>query len=174
MAKTYALAAVMAGLFTTAFAGQASASTVVYDLTLTATYDSQGATLATYDGTGTITLGSAPSASGTTDYATAQVTFTVDGQMFSGTATDVAFLNGSFNSAQFSEQIGSNPNRFDLQTSGVYAYYYDNEGQDASGSITSSLAATPLPAALPLFAGGLGIMGLFGRRRKRMADATAA
>ena len=29
--------------------------------------------------------------------------------------------------------------------------------------------ATPLPAALPLFAGGLGVMGLLGRRRKRKA-----
>jgi hypothetical protein len=28
-------------------------------------------------------------------------------------------------------------------------------------------AATPLPAALPLFAGGLGLMGLLGRRKKR-------
>jgi hypothetical protein len=35
--------------------------------------------------------------------------------------------------------------------------------------------ATPLPAALPLFAGGLGWMGLFGRARKRKkAAATAA
>ncbi len=32
---------------------------------------------------------------------------------------------------------------------------------------------TPLPAALPLFATGLGIMGLFGWRRKRKAQAAA-
>jgi len=31
----------------------------------------------------------------------------------------------------------------------------------------SGLAATPLPSALPLFAGGLGVLGLFGWRRKR-------
>jgi hypothetical protein len=36
---------------------------------------------------------------------------------------------------------------------------------------TSSLSATPLPAALPLFAGGLGAMGLLGWRRKRKAQA---
>jgi hypothetical protein len=34
-------------------------------------------------------------------------------------------------------------------------------------------AATPLPAALPLFAGGLGGLGFFGWRRKRKAQAAA-
>jgi hypothetical protein len=37
-----------------------------------------------------------------------------------------------------------------------------------------NFAPTPLPAALPLFAGGLGIMGLFGRRRKRKNAAAIA
>ncbi len=37
-----------------------------------------------------------------------------------------------------------------------------------------TLASTPLPAALPLFASGLGVMGLFGWRRKRNAQAVAA
>ena len=37
-----------------------------------------------------------------------------------------------------------------------------------------TVAVTPLPAALPLFATGLGAMGLFGWRRKRKAQATAA
>ena len=34
--------------------------------------------------------------------------------------------------------------------------------------------ATPLPAALPLFAGGLGVIGLLAQRRKRRAAAIAA
>ena len=37
----------------------------------------------------------------------------------------------------------------------------------SSSTLTFAPAATPLPAALPLFATGLGAMGLFGWRRKR-------
>jgi hypothetical protein len=35
------------------------------------------------------------------------------------------------------------------------------------------VATTPLPAALPLFAGGLGALGVFSWRRKRKAAAAA-
>lgn len=43
------------------------------------------------------------------------------------------------------------------------------------GTLTAdSVSATPLPAALPLFAGGLGAIGLVGWRRKRKAAAIAA
>ncbi|HLH94936.1 MAG TPA: hypothetical protein VKW08_07450 [Xanthobacteraceae bacterium] len=40
----------------------------------------------------------------------------------------------------------------------------------SQGIGNSPLSATPLPAALPLFASGLGAMGLFGWRRKRKAQ----
>ena len=36
-----------------------------------------------------------------------------------------------------------------------------------------SVTATPLPAALPLFAGGLGILGLLGRRRRKSKKQSA-
>jgi hypothetical protein len=39
---------------------------------------------------------------------------------------------------------------------------------------TSGISATPLPAGLPLFAGGLGAMGLLGWRKKRTTAAFAA
>jgi drug/metabolite transporter (DMT)-like permease len=41
-------------------------------------------------------------------------------------------------------------------------------------SFTPAASATPLPAALPLFATGFGAMGLFGWRRKRKGAAVAA
>jgi hypothetical protein len=153
----------------------AAYASVVYDLTLTATSDTDSTPLSTYDGTGTITLSSAPSPTGLSSLGSAAVTFLVDGESFSGTASSVEFLDGSFYNASFSEQIGSSPVRFSLDTSGVYAFYYDNEGQDASGTITSTLApsATPLPAALPLFASALGATTLLARRRKRKAQAAA-
>ena len=42
------------------------------------------------------------------------------------------------------------------------------------GSVTPGTSLTPLPAALPLFATGLGALGLLGWRRKRRAAAIAA
>jgi hypothetical protein len=43
---------------------------------------------------------------------------------------------------------------------------------DIGSSSSWAATATPLPAALPLFAGGLGVVGFFARRRKRK-NATA-
>ncbi len=40
-------------------------------------------------------------------------------------------------------------------------------GNSLRGTITAEVSATPLPAALPLFASGLGITGLLAWRRKR-------
>lgn len=51
------------------------------------------------------------------------------------------------------------------------SYFYSATGPDAGSSVSvTPVSATPLPAALPLFATGLGAMGLFGWRRKRRAS----
>jgi hypothetical protein len=48
--------------------------------------------------------------------------------------------------------------------------FFSLTSQGTSGtnvSFSTTVNATPLPAALPLFAGGLGVIGLVARRRKR-------
>jgi hypothetical protein len=56
-------------------------------------------------------------------------------------------------------------------TPGTYVWTW---GTGADQSFTLEIGATPLPAALPLFATGLGALGLLGWRRKRKATALAA
>jgi hypothetical protein len=50
--------------------------------------------------------------------------------------------------------------------------YFNDQGDIVSLSVQSDID-TPIPAALPLFATGLGALGLLGWRRKRKANLTA-
>ena len=53
--------------------------------------------------------------------------------------------------------------------------FQDNPAYMALDNVSvSAVSATPLPAALPLFATGLGALGLLGWRRKRKASAAVA
>ena len=69
-----------------------------------------------------------------------------------------------------------------------YAFFEDGRGNrreradfddmviritDPPLGVTDTPIVTPLPGALPLFAGGLGVLGLLGWRRKRKAQAAA-
>ena len=87
---------------------------------------------------------------------------------------------------------GCNPLQTNCQGFGLYVFYNGigisgpfalnpNGGlvygeTQMSGTWTTSLGvlATPLPAALPLFAGGLGVLGLIAGRKKRKAIGIAA
>jgi hypothetical protein len=51
----------------------------------------------------------------------------------------------------------------------TYTYSWTPESEATDDSFVINVGTTPLPAALPLFAGGLGALGLFGWRRKRKA-----
>jgi len=55
-------------------------------------------------------------------------------------------------------------------TPGTYVWTW---GSGADQSFTLEIGQTPIPAALPLFATGLGALGLLGWRRKRKAQAAA-
>ena len=55
-------------------------------------------------------------------------------------------------------------------TPGTYTWTWGS-GDSASSFTIDAVATTPLPATLPLFAGGLGALGLLGWRRKRKAQA---
>jgi hypothetical protein len=57
-------------------------------------------------------------------------------------------------------------------TPGTYEWTWGTGA--TADSFTLEIGTTPLPAALPLFATGLGAMGLFGWRRKRKTAAIAA
>jgi hypothetical protein len=70
----------------------------------------------------------------------------------------------NFTSAPAFEQLG-----YTIAANGDY--FYSALGA-RGGSV--SVTPTPLPAALPLFASGLGALGLFGWRRKRKSAAAIA
>lgn len=158
--------------------GAASAA-VVYDLSLT------NSSSPAFDGTGTFTLASAPSASGVTSYTASQVsglTFTIGGQTFSQTDAKaqlsvLQFVNGALTDITFADEIGSSPDRYALHTTSGYAYYYNNELSAAYGSMTATLkpaSAAPEPAAWGLMILGFGAVGAAMRRRGRRADEAIA
>jgi hypothetical protein len=53
-------------------------------------------------------------------------------------------------------------------------FAYGAGNLDIVSAVSADIGATPLPAALPLFATGLGALGLLGWRRKKKAAAIAA
>jgi PEP-CTERM motif len=66
--------------------------------------------------------------------------------------------------------------RFRYLLAGLDYSFIDNltPANNAVGTITASPATVPLPSTLPLFATGLGVLGLLGWRRKRKAAVAAA
>jgi len=70
-------------------------------------------------------------------------------------------------------QLYSGPESSPTFIIGVYTGTYDI-GIDPNATITVSATATPLPAALPMFAGGFGALGLLAWRRRSKGSAPAS
>jgi hypothetical protein len=145
------------------------AATFTYDVTLTPNPGSQ------FGGSGSFTVDSAPVSSGVTNYGAGQIenlSFLIDGQTFTlagDSNATIQFVNGTLTDITFAEQVGTSPNRLDLQTSGVYAFYYNNELSESSGTFTAALApgASPVPEPSSLALLGTGILGLAGATRRK-------
>ena len=88
----------------------------------------------------------------------------------SNLATDYGFQNSE--NLAFSEFAGLGFNPLE-NTSYLVTFTVNQVGGGQLASVQATINATPLPAALPLFASGLGALGVAGWRRKRKAKAAA-
>jgi hypothetical protein len=110
-------------------------------------------------------LSAAPSTSGTTNYGDQTGIFSQGPPL-----TDISL---------WTVNILANDSPITLTLSGLFTGYCPPAGacftpnSTFSYDFTPNVATTPLPAALPLFASGLGAMGLLGWRRRRKVQATA-
>jgi hypothetical protein len=181
-------ALVLGGLYS----APASAETITYALTFTSTSG------ASTGGQGTLTL-NLPSPTSTSGYSFGgsssmfeSLTATVDSIPFTFTMPEIFSIginpNGSFNNLSAesafvsSGSVAAPPNNLvQLQLNGPtspYDLHVNNNGDLEDGTLTIGPAviasATPLPATLPLFAGGLGFVGYLTRRKRNAKQEMAA
>jgi hypothetical protein len=125
------------------------ASSMTYNVTLTPTTGS-------FSGTGTLTLASAPAASGTTIYTVANqqlqdLSFIIDNQAFylSGdTSASVQFVNGQLSQINFIQSVSQPPARYTLQLSNGFAFYGNDFGKPLSAGSFAAVPAIASPGAL--------------------------
>lgn len=168
-----------------ALQGLGHARAATYQLTLTdssaPTYSGTGTLIVSgTPGTGIYCLSSSPCTPG--DVLTS-LTFDIDGTTFKFSSADsgasgvsATFASGVLTALGFDETINSD-DQLHMPAGGNLQYSfqeYNGPEYYTTGTITDALAATPLPAALPLFAGGLGMVGLLARGRKRKAKSALA
>jgi hypothetical protein len=179
MTKFGTSALIGAGLIAVGFSAPAHASTMqTYDITLT----QKSGTLITGSPLADFTVTSAPftitvPTSGFLQD-TPTVSFTIAGKTYTS-VLDVQFNGPTVTSIfNFSATVGEDT----LSSIGLTSFQLSSSNNPCcdipttiGGTVAFALApaATPLPATLPLFAGGLGFVGYLTRRKKR-AQAVAA
>jgi hypothetical protein len=97
---------------------------------------------------------------------------TLLGSLTENTQTPIVANDGNLNAPQ---GTGHDLVTFSM-TGGTFDWLVFTTKQNAFeyAFVTGSVAKTPIPAAWPLFATGLGALGMFGWRRKRKASGTIA
>jgi len=165
MSKLGVSAFLCVGLAAAGFSASARASTMeTYDITLTQTYGTliTGSDFTVTSSPFTITV---PASGYLLD--TPSVSFKIGSTTYTSTL-DVAFSGPTITSIY---GFSSTENGDTLSSIGLTSFQLYGAGISSTdgGNVSMQLApaVTPLPAALPLFATGLGAMGLLGWRRKR-------
>jgi hypothetical protein len=193
-------AVALAAVVSTSFLSVPARADTVYDWTISggSAQDGSGALA----GSGTITLSSTPTINGTgTGYAvdgitgmftSTDITGAITGTFTSGAVDNLVYPSdpGGFILDDFGLGITvmvSPTNSYQLEfgaANGDPGFYNETccgggepiyDYNDVTFGVTPETpSATPLPAALPLFAGGLGMLGAFSRRKKRKAEKASA
>jgi hypothetical protein len=174
MIKVRTTALLCAGLIAAGFSVSAHASTMqTFDITLAQTTGTliTGSPLVDFTVTSTQFTITVPTSGFLQD--TPTVSFTIAGKTYTS-VLDVQFNGPTITSIfGFSDTVNGDT----LTSIGLTSFQLFGTGISSTdgGTVTiNAVAATPLPAALPLFAGGLGLLGMFARRRKQKASAFAA
>jgi hypothetical protein len=176
--RTYAsLIATAVALFAVQVPQAANATTVTYDITLTPFCCGAGPE----SGTGTFTIVLPPDTvsnnSGNLTQANGgllSMNFFIDGEEFTINSsavigydyTSLSLSSFQINNIGYSGTIG-NTELTGISLGGYYFQGGTNGSLDTNGSLSIALAPTPLPATLPLLAGGLGFLGYLTKRRKQ-------
>ena len=172
--------AVAIGLFVAQAPEPANASTLTYDVTLTpfcpsgcgpeSGYGSFTITVPPLNTSGNLTPGSG----------LISMDFYIDGEHFAlNSSSEIGYYYNYGNPTLIIDNIGYTGTIGNTELTGISlgGYYFGNSANsalDTNGSLTLALAPTPLPATLPLFAGGLGFVGYLTGRKKRKAGQTLA
>ena len=177
-------AVALAAIVSISFLSVPARAATVLDLTIT---EESG-----YDISGNLVFTYGPEASGT--YPITAVSGTISGAGFSETINSSSSPNGYYGAGLGGDVLlntsGAYPvlngfgvsvaltNGDDINIVPTSSPYYDVDAYSGADSaiyeqpftLTESVSSTPLPAALPMFAGGIGMVGFLARRKKRKAE----